>query len=74
MRWFLIRMIRLYQRIPFSSHRQCRFLPTCSNYALEAIEVYGAWKGSFLTIKRILRCHPFGSSGYDPVPLKKEKL
>jgi len=67
-------MIRLYQRIPFSSHRQCRFLPTCSNYALEAIEVYGAWKGSFLTIKRILRCHPFGSSGYDPVPLKKEKL
>ncbi len=45
----------------------CRFYPTCSQYALEAIEKYGALKGSFLAIKRILKCHPFHEGGYDPV-------
>ena len=48
----------------------CRFTPTCSAYALEALRVHGAFKGSVLTIKRILRCQPFGGSGYDPVPPK----
>lgn len=47
---------------------RCRFTPTCSQYALEAIEKYGAWKGSFLAIKRICRCHPWNPGGYDPVP------
>lgn len=46
----------------------CRFTPTCSNYAIEALEKYGALKGSWLAAKRILRCHPWGKSGFDPVP------
>lgn len=46
----------------------CRFLPTCSEYAVEAIERYGARRGSFLTLRRVARCHPWGDSGYDPVP------
>ena len=45
-----------------------RFTPTCSQYAVEAIRKYGPFKGLFLAIKRILRCHPWGGSGYDPVP------
>lgn len=46
----------------------CRFTPTCSQYAVEAIKKHGPFKGGWLTLRRILRCHPFGGSGYDPVP------
>jgi putative membrane protein insertion efficiency factor len=46
----------------------CRHLPTCSDYAREAIETNGAWKGFWLTLSRLCRCHPWGSNGYDPVP------
>ncbi len=46
----------------------CRFTPTCSEYALEALRRYGPLRGSWLAVKRILRCHPWGGSGYDPVP------
>ncbi len=46
----------------------CRYTPTCSQYAVEAIQKYGPLKGGWLALKRILRCHPFGGSGYDPVP------
>ena len=73
MKYLLISIINIYQKIPFSSHKQCRFIPTCSNYAKEAILTYGSIKGTYLAIKRVLRCNPFGPSGYDPVPLKKEK-
>ncbi|MGH6987234.1 MAG: membrane protein insertion efficiency factor YidD [Caulobacteraceae bacterium] len=53
--------------------RQCRFLPTCSDYAAEALIVHGPVKGGALAIWRLLRCHPFGGSGYDPVPPRREK-
>ncbi|MDE7074708.1 MAG: membrane protein insertion efficiency factor YidD [Odoribacter sp.] len=46
----------------------CRYVPTCSQYAVEAIRKYGPFKGSWLAVKRLLRCHPWGGSGYDPVP------
>lgn len=48
----------------------CRFMPTCSEYAYIAISRFGVWKGSYLAIKRILKCHPFHKGGYDPVPEK----
>jgi putative membrane protein insertion efficiency factor len=47
---------------------RCRFLPTCSDYALEALERHGGFFGSWLAFRRVCRCHPFGGSGYDPVP------
>ncbi len=46
----------------------CRFTPTCSHYSIEALKKYGIFKGGWLSIKRILKCHPWGDSGYDPVP------
>ncbi len=73
MKKILIWIIQLYQKIPFSSHNSCRFIPTCSNYAIEAIDRFGSIKGGYLTIRRILRCNPFGKSGYDPVPIKEKK-
>jgi uncharacterized protein len=51
----------------------CRHVPTCSEYAIQALKIHGILKGSYLAIHRILRCHPWGTSGYDPVPPKKEK-
>lgn len=52
----------------------CRFTPSCSHYGLEAIETHGAVKGAWLTLKRLLRCHPLAKSGYDPVPPKYNNL
>ena len=69
MKRIFIRLVKVYQAyISPLSPPSCRFTPTCSNYTLEALEKYGVIKGSCLSIKRILKCHPFGSSGYDPVP------
>ncbi len=65
----LLAMIRFYRRgISPLSPPACRFTPTCSAYALEAVEKYGAARGSWMFIRRLLRCHPFGGKGYDPVP------
>ncbi len=76
----LIRIpIRFYQRFIGPAmrglnggHGFCRFDPTCSHYFLEAVERHGVWKGSLLGISRIFRCHPWGGSGYDPVPPKRD--
>lgn len=73
MKYILIFLIKLYQKIPLPTHNYCKFIPTCSNYGIEAINTYGSIKGTFLTIKRILRCNPLSKGGYDPVP-KKEKI
>ncbi len=73
MKHVLIGIIKIYQKIPGPWHDSCRHIPTCSNYGIEAIQEYGAIKGSFLTFKRILRCNPWGTSGYDPVIKKGEK-
>ncbi|MBR0365181.1 MAG: membrane protein insertion efficiency factor YidD [Clostridia bacterium] len=66
----LIFMIGFYRHhiSPIKGGGSCRFIPTCSQYALEAIEKYGAVKGSCLAARRIMRCHPLGGGGYDPVP------
>lgn len=64
-----IYLIRLYQKIlsPLLG-AQCRYTPTCSQYAVEALQKYGALKGGWLAFKRILSCNPFGGHGHDPVP------
>lgn len=66
---FLIYIIKFYQ-YAISPHfpPACRYTPTCSAYAVEALRKHGALKGSWLALKRISRCHPWGGSGYDPVP------
>jgi len=69
MRWLLLTFIRFYRYLisPWLPVA-CRFTPTCSQYAMQAIKAQGAVKGSGLALLRILRCHPWGKSGYDPVP------
>nr|WP_204600309.1 membrane protein insertion efficiency factor YidD [Clostridium pascui] len=68
MRSIMILIIKAYRKYISPLKRPCcRFYPTCSQYALDAINKYGALKGSFMSIKRILRCNPFNPGGYDPV-------
>lgn len=69
----LIGLINLYQKIPGPWHNYCRHVPTCSEYMKEAIIIHGSLKGLKLGIIRILKCNPFGTFGYDPVPKKGEK-
>jgi hypothetical protein len=64
---FLINLYRKYLS-PLKRRPTCIYTPTCSQYAIEALEKYGFFKGSFLAVKRISRCHPFAKGGYDPVP------
>lgn len=70
MKRVLIKLIGFYRKYLSSLKKAptCKYIPTCSEYALTAIEKYGALKGSALAVKRILRCNPFSKGGYDPVP------
>ena len=70
----LILLIKFYQKClsPILPN-VCRYTPSCSEYFIQALQIHGVIKGSWLGIKRILRCHPWGGKGYDPVPEKKEK-
>ena len=63
-------LIAFYRKYisPIKRHPTCRYVPTCSQYALEAVEKYGAFKGGLLALWRIVRCNPFSKGGYDPVP------
>ena len=65
----VILLIKIYQKVvsPWTP-ASCRYNPTCSSYSIDAFQKHGLWKGLFLTVKRIGSCHPWGGSGYDPVP------
>lgn len=68
MKHVMIFLINIYQSLPLEIHKSCKFYPTCSSYSKEAYENYGFFKGTYLTIKRILKCNPFNNKlGYDPV-------
>lgn len=74
MRWLLLKIIGFYRKyISPVTPPSCRFHPTCSEYGMTAITRFGAVKGSYLTIVRIIKCNPFHSGGFDPVPEKKTK-
>jgi len=73
--WIVILPIRLYQwTISPIMPASCRHVPSCSQYTIEALKIHGIFIGTFLAIKRILRCHPWGTHGYDPVPPKPYKI
>ncbi len=69
MKKLLIILIKFYRKFisPLKGHPTCIFQPTCSEYAMQALSKYGAIKGSYLAVRRILRCHPFSQGGYDPL-------
>lgn len=70
----LLLFVRLYQvTLGPVMGGHCRFHPSCSNYAIEALRRHGALRGSWLTVRRLLRCHPFGGFGYDPVPTRSRR-
>jgi putative membrane protein insertion efficiency factor len=69
----IVGSIRMYQKLRAGRPSPCRFSPSCSEYAVEAIETFGSARGGYLAVRRILRCNPFGPSGVDLVPLRKSK-
>ena len=73
MKYVLIYLIKLYQKVPGSWHNCCKFQPSCSNYAIGVLKEFGFIKGTFLTIKRVFKCNPYSLGGYDPIPLKGGK-
>ncbi len=72
MKKILVQLINVYQNIPGEWHNMCRHYPTCSEYTKQAIIKYGSIKGSYLGIKRIIKCNPLGRHGIDLVPIQKE--
>ncbi len=64
----LVAFVRLYRLLPRIGPSPCRFAPSCSAYALQALQLHGAARGSWLTLRRLARCHPFHAGGFDPVP------
>jgi len=68
----VVRLIRLYQGLRAGRPSPCRYEPSCSAYAAEAVEVHGAGRGSWLAVRRVSRCHPWGHHGWDPVPLSPD--
>ncbi len=68
----LRRLVLLYQQVRAGRPSPCRFQPTCSTYALEALEVHGAGRGSWMAVRRVARCHPWGGQGWDPVPERSQ--
>ncbi|MCI5552620.1 MAG: membrane protein insertion efficiency factor YidD [Tenericutes bacterium] len=73
MKKIAIYFIKCYQKIPGSFHQNCKYIPTCSNYALEAFQKHGFIKGTYYTIKRLLKCNPLSKGGIDLVPERKKK-
>lgn len=73
-RALLMKIIRLYQAVTVRRLPVCRFDPTCSSYAIEAVSQHGASKGAWYAMRRIARCHPWGGWGYDPVPLPNQRV
>jgi len=69
--WVLRRLVLSYQALTAARPSPCRYWPTCSSYALEALDEHGAARGSWLTLRRLLRCHPWGGAGVDPVPPRR---
>ncbi|MGY4690029.1 membrane protein insertion efficiency factor YidD [Salibacterium sp. K-3] len=74
MKKVLLFLIKAYRTCisPFTPP-SCRFYPTCSQYGMEAVQIHGAWKGAWLTVKRVSKCHPFHPGGFDPVPPPKKE-
>ena len=66
--WILLSLVHFYQAARFGRPSSCRYVPTCSAYAVEALERHGALRGARLTVRRLSRCHPWGGHGADPVP------
>jgi putative membrane protein insertion efficiency factor len=64
----LVWLVRIYQAVPRSRPAVCRYQPTCSQYAIDAVGAHGAWRGGGMALRRLGRCHPWGGSGWDPVP------
>lgn len=70
----LVRAVRWYQAARDGRPSPCRYVPSCSSYAIEALSVHGAWRGSWLTLRRLLRCAPWGAYGADPVPPRRDPI
>ena len=73
MKKILLKLIKKYQNTNLAMHSNCKYIPTCSNYAITVIDNFGAFKGSLLTLKRFIKCNPFSKGGIDLPPVKENK-